>query len=163
LAWVPFLLPGVFLGVVLITLFNRPAFTAIYQSLGIVCAALLIRYFAPGASVVAGAFRSADPLLADAASSLGASRWRVFRDTIWPQLVPSVITAWYAVYLLCLWDVETVVLIQPPGGETLALRIFNLLHYGHGAQVNALCVVMVGLAVAPLPAWAAVRRLTRPK
>jgi ABC-type Fe3+ transport system permease subunit len=163
LAWVPFLLPGVFLGVVLITLFNRPAFTAIYQSLGIVCAALLIRYFAPGASVVAGAFRSADPLLADAASSLGASRWRVFRDTIWPQLVPSVITAWYAVYLLCLWDVETVVLIQPPGGETLALRIFNLLHYGHGAQVNALCVVMVGLAVAPLPAWAAVRRLTQPK
>jgi hypothetical protein len=36
------------------------------------------------------------------------------------------------------------------GGETLALRIFNLLHYGHNAQVNALCLVLLGLAVAPL-------------
>ncbi len=154
LLWLPFLLPGVFLGVVLIWLLNRPAFTAIYQSLAIVLVALAIRYFAPGSAVIAGAVRAADPLLADAASSLGASRWQVLRDVVWPQTAPGVATAWYAVYLLCLWDVETVVLIQPPGGETLALRIFNLLHYGHGAQVNALCVVMVGLAVAPLAAWA---------
>jgi len=58
--------------------------------------------------------------------------------------------AWYVVYLLCLWDVESIVLVQPPGGETLALRIFNLLHYGHAAQVNALCVVLLGVAVWPL-------------
>lgn len=163
LAWVPFLLPGVFLGVALIALFNRPAVSAIYQSLAIVGLALLVRYLAPGMSVIAAGVRAAEPLLAEAASSLGASRWRVFRDTMWPQLGPTVLTAWYAVYLLCLWDVESVVLIQPPGGETLALRIFNLLHYGHAAQVNALCVVMVGLAVAPLAAWAVGRRLTKPK
>lgn len=163
LAWVPFLLPGVFLGVALIALFNRPALSAIYQSLAIVFVALVVRYAAPGAMAIAAGVQATDPLLAAAASSLGASRWRVFCDTVWPQLVPSVVTAWYAVYLLCLWDVETVVLIQPPGGETLALRIFNLLHYGHGAQVNALCLVMVGLAVAPLAAWAVGRRLTKPK
>ena len=33
------------------------------------------------------------------------------------------------------------------GGETLALRVFNLLHYGHNAQVNALCLTL--LLVAP--------------
>ena len=26
--------------------------------------------------------------------------------------------AWYVTYLLCLWDVETIVLIVPPGGES---------------------------------------------
>jgi iron(III) transport system permease protein len=163
LAWIPFLLPGVFLGVALINLFNRPFSSGIYQSLAIVFVALVIRYLAPGAATIAAAFRATDSLPADAASSLGASRWRVFCDTLWPQLVPSVLTAWYAVYLLCLWDVETVVLIQPPGGETLALRIFNLLHYGHGAQVNALCVVMIGLAVAPPLAWAGWRKACRRK
>lgn len=160
LAWVPFLLPGAFLGVALIALFNRPAVAAIYQSLAIVELALVVRYLAPGMTAIVAGVRAADPLLAEAASSLGASRWQVFRDTMWPQLGPTVLTAWYAVYLLCLWDVESVVLIQPPGGETLALRIFNLLHYGHGAQVNALCVVMVGLAVAPLAAWAGWHRVT---
>ncbi len=161
LTWLPFLLPGVFLGVVLIWLFNRPGLAGLYQSLAIVGIGLGIRHLAPGAAVIAAGLRSTDPLLAEAASSLGASRWRVFCDTMWPQLVPTAQTAWYAVYLLCLWDVETVVLIQPPAGETLALRIFNLLHYGHGAQVNALSVVMVGLAVAPLLAWAGWRRLTK--
>jgi len=35
------------------------------------------------------------------------------------------------------------ILVVPPGGETLALRVFNLLHYGHNAQVNALCLTLL--------------------
>jgi tetratricopeptide (TPR) repeat protein len=42
------------------------------------------------------------------------------RDALLPQVLPGFAGAWYAIYLLALWDVETVVLIQPPGGETLA-------------------------------------------
>jgi ABC-type Fe3+ transport system permease subunit len=60
---------------------------------------------------------------------------------------------WYITYLFCLWDVETLILIVPPGGETLALRIFNLLHYGHNAQVNAMCLVLVFLAAVPAALW----------
>jgi hypothetical protein len=63
--------------------------------------------------------------------------------------------AWYVIYLLCLWDVETLVLIVPPGGETLAVRIFNLLHYGHNSQVNALCLVLLALGLLPLILWRA--------
>ncbi len=158
--WVLFLLPGVFLGVALIWLCNRPGLGAIYQSLGIVLLALALRYFAPGRALVTQAFLNADSELADAARSAGAGPWRVLRDVQWPQVRGGIFAAWYAVYLLCLWDVESVVLIQPPGGETLALRIFNLLHYGHAAQVNALCVVMLGLAVAPLVLWGAGRGIS---
>jgi len=35
------------------------------------------------------------------------------------------------------------------------LRIFNLLHYGHNAQVNALCVALLAIAVAPFVIWKA--------
>ena len=63
--------------------------------------------------------------------------------------------SWYIVFLLCLWDVESMILVVPPGGETLALRVFNLLHYGHNAQVNALCLTLLALAVAPLLVWKA--------
>jgi ABC-type spermidine/putrescine transport system permease subunit II len=47
--------------------------------------------------------------------------------------------------------VETLVLIVPPGGESLSLRVFNLLHYGHNPQVNALCLLLLVLALLPLP------------
>ena len=148
--WIVFLLPGVVLGVALIWVFNRPVLDGLYHSTGIVLTSLAVRHFAPARALVQQAAASIDTELADAARSAGGGRWRVFKDVLWPQMRGGVAAAWYAVYLLCLWDVETVVLIQPPGGETLALRIFNLLHYGHAAQVNALCVVMLGLAVAPL-------------
>src|SRR6266576_48168 len=55
------------------------------------------------------------------------------------------------------------ILIYPPGAETLALRIFNLLHYGYNAQISALCLVLLGLAVAPLLFWRMAMSLYRKK
>ena len=157
LLWLPFLIPGVLLGIGLIAMFNRPAFSIVYQSAGIVILAFAIRYLALGWNVVGHAFRTVDPDLTDAARLNGATRWQMLRHVYWPQIAPRVAAAWYVVFLLCLWDVESMILVVPPGGETLALRVFNLLHYGHNAQVNALCLTLLALAVAPLLIWQAYR------
>jgi ABC-type Fe3+ transport system permease subunit/DNA-binding beta-propeller fold protein YncE len=149
-SWLPFFIPGVFIGIALITIFNRPMLAAFYQSIGIVLLALAIRYCALAWAAARHALAGVDADLTDAARLEGASRGQLFRLVVWPQIAPQMFAAWYVVYLLCLWDVESIVLIQPPGGETLALRIFNLLHYGYAAQVNALCLTLLGLAVLPL-------------
>ena len=161
--WLPLLVPGVLLGIALIALFNRPGFEPFYRSSGIVVLALAIRYLALGWNGVAQAMRTCDRDLADAARLEGAAGWMLFRHVRWPQIAPAVGAAWYVTYLLCLWDVETVVLIYPPGGETLALRVFNLLHYGHTAQVNAAALVLVALAVAPGAVWRVARLPVRVK
>lgn len=150
LLWLPFLVPGVVLAIALIAALNRPPFIAFYQSFGMVILALTLRYLALGWSGATLAMRSVDRDLVDVARLNGASGWQLFRHAHWPQIAPRVAAAWYVVYLLCLWDVESLVFYVPPGGETLALRIFNLLHYGHNPQVNALCLLLLGLAVAPL-------------
>lgn len=148
--WVPFLLPGVFVGLVLIWVLNRPGLGLLYPSTGLVVAALTIRYLGAGWHAAMTGHRTADADLADAVRLAGGSRWQVWRLGIWPQVRWPLVVGWYAVYLLSLWDVETLVLIMPPGAETLALRVFNLLHYGHNPQVNALCLILLGLALAPL-------------
>jgi ABC-type Fe3+ transport system permease subunit len=155
LAWLPFLLPGVLLGIGLIVLFNRPAFSLLYHSAAIVILAFSIRYLAVGWNAVTHAFQKVDRDLTDVARLEGASRWQMLRHVHWPQVAPQAAAAWYVVFLLCLWDVESMILVVPPGGETLALRVFNLLHYGHNAQVNALCLTLLVLAVAPLVIWKA--------
>jgi ABC-type Fe3+ transport system permease subunit/DNA-binding beta-propeller fold protein YncE len=155
--WIPFLTPGVLLGIVLIFVFNRSWFSAFYQSAGIVFLAWTMRYLAVGWNATAHAMRSVDPDLTDAARLDGASGWKLFRHAQWPQVSSLVTAAWYVTYLLCLWDTETLILIMPPGGETLAVRVFNFLHYGHNAQVNALCLMLLGLAVLPLAIWSAWR------
>jgi len=150
LLWLPFFMPGVLLGIALIWIFNRPGLASFYQSAGIVVLSFVIRYFALGWTAARHAIDATDADLADVARLEGATRWQMLRQVLWPQIAPQMLAAWYVLYLLCLWDVESMVLVVPPGGETLALRIFNLLHYGYAAQVNALCLALLGLAVAPL-------------
>jgi DNA-binding beta-propeller fold protein YncE/ABC-type molybdate transport system permease subunit len=151
--WLPFLVPGVLLGIAIIAVFNRPIFSVLYQHAGIVILAFGIRYLAFGWNGVAHAMRGVDKDQTDAARLSGASRWQLLRHIHWPQISPQIAALWYITFLLCLWDVESIVLIVPPAGETLALRIFNLLHYGRNQQVDALCLALLALAVAPLPLW----------
>jgi len=151
--WLPFFVPGVLLGIALIYLFNRPVLVSFYQSSGIVLLAFVIRYFAVGWTGARHALSSTDPDLSDAAKLEGATRWQILRHVQWPQISPQLLAAAYVVYLLCLWDVESMVLVVPPGGETLALRIFNLLHYGYAGQVNALCLALLALALSPMGLW----------
>jgi ABC-type Fe3+ transport system permease subunit/DNA-binding beta-propeller fold protein YncE len=158
LLWVPFLVPGVLLGILFIAAFNRPSLTWFYQSSGVVIAAFALRYLGVAWAGTSHALRSVDPELVDAARLEGANRWHLLRHVLGPLALPQLAAVWYLVFLLCLWDVETLVLIVPPGGETLALRIFNLLHYGHNAQVNALCLTLLVVALAPLVLAAAVAR-----
>ena len=155
LLWLPFLLPGVLLGIGLITLFNRPWTALFYQSAGIVVLAFIIRYFGFGWTAIARACRTVDPDLVDVARLEGANNWQLLRHVYWPQIARQAVAAWYIVFLLCLWDVESMLLVVPPGGETLALRTFNLLHYGHNAQVNALCLTLLAVALAPWLLWQA--------
>jgi ABC-type Fe3+ transport system permease subunit/DNA-binding beta-propeller fold protein YncE len=151
--WLPFLTPGVLVGIGLIALFNRPSFSFLYQGAGIVVLAYCIRYLAFGWNGVAHALRTVDRDLTDAARIDGASRWQMFKHAYWPQVSAQLAAVWYLVFLLCLWDVESIVLVVPPGGETLALRVFNLLHYGHNPQVNAICLALLAVAAAPLILW----------
>ena len=158
LMWLPFFIPGVLIGIALIKIFNRPVLVVFYQSIGICLLALVIRYLALAWTAARHTVNSVDADLIDAARLEGASRWQMFRFVVWPQIAPQMFAAWYVVYLLCLWDVESIVLVQPPGAETLAVKIFNLLHYGYAAQVNALCLVLLGVAVLPLILAAALVR-----
>ncbi len=158
--WLAFLVPGVILGIGLIAAFNHDWSAPLYQSAGIVVLAFVIRYLAIGWTGISAAFAGTDRNLTDAARIEGASRWQMLRRVQWPQIAPQAAAVWYIVFLLCLWDVETIILVVPPGGETLALRAFNLLHYGHNAQVNALCLLLLLLAVAPLIVWGLSRAVT---
>ena len=149
LLWLLFLIPGIALGILLILLLNQPWLDWFYRGSAVVVLAWSLRYAAPAWQALRQTFLAMDRDLADAARVGGASGWALLRHVQWPQATRTALAAWYVVYLLCLWDVETLILITPPGGETLALRIFNLLHYGHNGQVNALCLVLLGLALLP--------------
>ncbi|HAV63715.1 MAG TPA: hypothetical protein DCY13_15280, partial [Verrucomicrobiales bacterium] len=161
--WPVFFLPGVLLGIALIFLMNRNGLDWVYSTVLVLFLALSLRYLAPawyGARLIR---QGLDRDLVDAGRLGGATGWQRWLLVDWPQARGELLALGYVIYLLCLWDVETINLIVPAGGETLALRIFNLLHYGHNGEVNALCLLLLLLALLPLAAGAVVARLADTK
>ena len=156
-AWLLFLAPGVLIATTLIPVFNRPGLDAIYHSAAIVIITLTCRFLALNWQAARTAMQRVDRDILDAVRLETGSRWETFRTAYWPQAAATFAAAWFVTYLFCLWEVETLIMIYPPGGETLALRIFNLLHYGHIAQVNALCLLLLALALLPLMLWAVLK------
>jgi ABC-type Fe3+ transport system permease subunit/DNA-binding beta-propeller fold protein YncE len=150
LLWLTFLVPGTVTGVLLLVSLNRPGADLLLSTSGAALLALVLHYAGVSGHLLRRAIRGADRVLVDDARLLGASQWEQFRHVYWPQVATQAGAAFYLVYLLCLWDVESTLLVVPPGGETLALRIFNLLHTGYSGQVNALCMVLLILGLVPL-------------
>jgi ABC-type Fe3+ transport system permease subunit len=155
--WFLFFIPGIFLGVFLAWAGSVLPMPGLRSGILLSCVALTARYFALGWNGVAAARRDLDPDLLNQAALTGVRGLRWCRDLLWAQQGGWLRTVWYAVYVLALWDVESLVLVQAPGGETLALRIFNLLHYGHNDQVNSLCLHLLALAALPGLVWILLR------
>jgi ABC-type Fe3+ transport system permease subunit len=85
--------------------------------------------------------------------SLPAStRYRVelqyVRGSIW--------TALWLAFLIAFGDLASYLLLQPPGVTTVAMRLFDLLHYGIRNREASLALVLA-LGSAVPSAWIAVR------
>ena len=159
--WLLFLLPGVVVATAWIALLQLPVLRSVSSSPVWIAVVLGCRFLAPAWAAVRAATTTVDPDSWNAAR-LGGTWRSAFRTAAWPGLQGRVRAVGYTVFLLALWDVESVVLVVPPGGETLALRIFNLLHYGHATQVNSLCLLLAAVGAAPLLAARFLPTDTRP-
>ena len=153
------ILPGIFLSLGLMAIFQRPGWVRILRSPIMSMVVLGVRYMILGYAAVRLGRSLLDRSLLDVADWLGAGRsWRLWH--LWrPQVGSLLFGAWLLAYLLCLWDVESLLLIIPPGWETVAHRIFVLLHYGHDEQVAALAFVLLVLGGLPWGLWWVGRRL----
>jgi ABC-type Fe3+ transport system permease subunit/sugar lactone lactonase YvrE len=157
LAWLWFLTPGILTSSLWVPILARPGARELADSTLVYWLVLGVRYAALVWSLVLVAADRVDRSGSDAMRVGGAGPLRSWWSASWPQMRGLALAGAYTSYLLVLWDVETVILIMPPGLETLSVRVFNLLHYGHAGQVNALCLVLLGLALLPLGLWGVAR------
>lgn len=163
LALVSLVVPGSVLGIGLIKVWNHPGlFNYVYSTLAIVVVALVARYVAVSVVGLAIYLKQVDPLLEESAQLSGASWLRTLRKITIPLIRPGIISVWIVCFILSLRELETAVLISPPGGSTLTVRIFSLLHYGFNELVGALCVMLSGfILLMGLIFWFSGRKLLR--
>jgi len=77
-------------------------------------------------------------VLEEAASDLGASRWRVFRRVTLPQLMPAVMVAALLVLSFSFDDVVTALFLGGANAETLPVLLLGLIRLHVTPEVNAI-------------------------
>lgn len=155
-----FCVPATLTGIGLILLCNDTVLSALYRSEAMPVAAAIAR-FGPLAWLIAlGQHRRQDHSLIEAASLLPVSAWKVWTVIRLPLMLPGLIVAGMTVFLLTMGELSATLLVLPPGSHSLAVKTYNLLHYGASDAVAGLCIFLVvaGWLVGLAAVMALVRR-----
>lgn len=147
-ALLSFFIPGSVLGISLVHIFNQPGIPgAVYDTSLILIAGQALRYFPLALfllviflRVVPGIY---DEMVALEGLSLFQSIYKVYVPVCrWPLLL-----AWIVTFSWCFYDLDTSIILCPPGPTTLPIRLFTMMHYGVYADVASTCVLLMVLTI----------------
>jgi iron(III) transport system permease protein len=156
---VPLAVPAPLIGIGLISLWNNPAFASLYGTFLMPVFASVSRFAPFAAIIIYVQVRSIDPALFDAACVFSRDSLHTTLRITLPLLAPGLFIASAVLGALTLGELGATLTVTPPGFGTLAIKIYNYLHYGSATEVAGLCLVMVtatllaGLSVVVALAW----------
>jgi sulfate/thiosulfate transport system permease protein len=153
----PFALPTIVAGLVLLTLYRDLAFTrwAILFALLFVTLPFVVRTVQP-------VLLELDPEMEDAAASLGASRFATFRRVILPNILPAILSGVALAFARAIGEFGAVVLISgnlPFKTEVASVYVFGRIESGDPGGAAAASVVILAISFAVLLAIGGLRRL----
>lgn len=163
----PLVLPPTVVGFFLLLIFGRRSW--IGQALEHMGMAIVFSWPATviAATVVAfplmyrtslGAFEQVNPTYLQAARTLGAGEWRVFRRVLLPLAGPGVMAGTVLAFARALGEFGATLMLAgniPGRTQTMPIAIFSAAESGdmHGAMVWVVLIVMVSLAIIRLLHW----------
>ena len=154
-----FVLPASVTGLGLISLWNRPGTAFLYGTPLMILFGYTAQYLALSSRATVAALTQIPSSMEESARMTGAGWARRTAFITAPMARHGIIAAWLITYIFCLRDLGVSMIVYPPGGDTLPVRIFTLMANAPESVVTALCSMMIALAIVPLGALALVARL----
>lgn len=144
-----FALPSTVIGIGLISMWNRPWTNFVYGTFVMIILGYLVKYTALTSRIAASTLMLIPNSMEEAGQVAGLSWMRRIRSIVLPMSKKGIFLSWLVGYIFCLRDLETTMIIYPPGHETLPVRIATLMANGSAELIAALCIVMVCITVGP--------------
>jgi putative spermidine/putrescine transport system permease protein len=136
----PLMIPHVVLGIAFLRFFSIVGWTGSFGAL-ILVHAIIISPFSlrMTLSSVIGLERDAE----NAARSLGASRWVVFRRVLLPLILPGVMAGWVLAFIQSFDDVTMTIFVATPGTTTLPVALYNRVAFLSDPVTTSVSTVMI--------------------
>jgi iron(III) transport system permease protein len=154
----PAAVPGVFLGIGYLLVFNRPgvplAGTAVLLIVAFTFANLPFGY-----QVARAGLAQIDRNLADAAADLGASRLRILWDVHLRLIFPVCVAAWTTTFISCVTNLSIAIFLVTAGTQVATFSILGLIGDNRLEAASALTTALLAVTLAVVGvAWRISRR-----
>jgi len=123
----PLIVPGTAIAIALISAYNAPPL-ALHQTAFIVVIALSVRRLPYAVRALSAARAQLDPLLGQAAATLGAPPLFTAVKVFMPLLAPAIRSAGLLVFVTGVTEVSSTILLAPADWTPAAVHVYNLVH-----------------------------------
>jgi putative spermidine/putrescine transport system permease protein len=143
----PLMIPPVVLGVAFLRYFTQIGLSGTFVGL-LISHIIIVMPFA--LRTVLTSLAGIDRRLDDAAISLGASRFTIFRRVILPLILPGVVSGWVLAFITSFDEVTMTVFVASPRVTTLPVRLFLYIEDNIDPLVAAVSTTLIAFAVLAL-------------
>jgi len=149
LAWLPWCVPGILLGVGLLALvLANPLLTPLYGSIALLIVAVTIAQLPLGVSMMKTSIHQIGIELEHASQVCGAGRPRTFVRIVLPLMKPMLISLFVLVAIAAIRDVATVLLIAQPKSLPLSVLMLEYATNGNTEPAAVVGIVTAALVIA---------------
>jgi iron(III) transport system permease protein len=146
---VPYVVPGVVMGIAYIATFNGPP-VVLTGTGAIIILSIFIRRLPYTASAVGTALRQISPSLEEAAMSLGVPPGRAFLKVTAPLILPGIIAGGMMSLVTAMNELSSSLVLYVGGTVTMPVRIYVAVidgDYGTAAALSTILIVLTAIAI----------------
>jgi len=140
-----FALPGSVVAIAMILFYNRPLFAWLYATPALVILAYLAKYLLLTSRITVLQLEVIPFSMEEAALLAGASWRHRLLTIVLPLAKRGLAAGWVVGFLFILRDTDVTMLLYPPGGDTLSVRLLTLMANGSPSLIAALALLQIGM------------------
>lgn len=145
-AWLPWSIPGILLSLSLLWIYlGFPILNVLYGSIAGLVVAMLITEMPGGVNLMKTGIGRIGLELEEAAQMSGAGWWELYRRVLLPLLSPTAVTVALFVFVGCVKNISTMILLATPTTRPLSLLVLDYATNGsieNGAVVGVISAAM---------------------
>jgi iron(III) transport system permease protein len=149
IAIMPAAVPGLFFGIGYATAFNQHIFDWIDRG-SLITISMIFWNIPVGYQAAIAGLQQIDRSLDEAATSLGASSMRAFRDILLPLLHSALLTGFVTAFVRAVTTLSVVIFLFTPNTTVATITIFQLVSDFDWGGATAFTVTVIGMAVVVL-------------
>ena len=143
-------IPSTVLGIALIKFFNTPKLNFIYGGFWIIIIGYFGRFIFIAEKLISSSLKQIPVVFEEVAHIIGASLISRSTKILFPILSEGLFSAFLICFIFCLGELGTTILVYPPGGAVMPIRIYTIMANSPQHITSAMCLMVMVITLIAL-------------